>query len=391
MGDDKDMNTNTDTANQGTANENLMPTPESTTPEVAPVPAPADAAEAGKESLRTDANPSKKTLTHTPSVAMREFAETAAQREKPPEVRPATKLQLVSRRTQIKEASLATLFFICAFLAVLGVGLIFAFVAWRAFPITYEIGLWNFLTGTTWSVAEGTFGAVPFVLGSLVVVGGSLVMGVPLAVLTAIFMSEVATPRANAIIRPAVELLAGVPSVVVGFFGVVVVVPLVSTLIGGAGFGPLTAWIVLSIMIMPTITTLSEDALNSIPMGIREASYAMGATKWQTIWKVVIPAARIGIIDATILGMGRAIGETMAVLMVVGNAPQLFAGISAPISTMTSQIVLEMGYSSGTHRTALFGLAAILFLISMSLVLTVRLLSREQFRKRKKIKKGGGA
>ena len=347
--------------------------------------------EAGKESLRTDANPSKKTLTHTPSVVMKELADTASKREPVPEARPATKLQLVSRSTQIKEASLATLFFVCAFLAVLGVGLIFAFVAWRAFPLVHEIGLWDFLTGTEWSVAEGTFGAVPFMMGSLVVVGGSLVMGVPLAVLTAVFMSEVASPRANAIIRPAVELLAGVPSVVVGFFGVVVVVPFVSALVGGAGFGPLTAWIVLSIMIMPTITTLAEDALNSIPMGIREASYAMGATKWQTIWKVVLPAARIGIIDATILGMGRAIGETMAVLMVVGNAPQLFAGISAPISTMTSQIVLEMGYSSGTHRTALFGLAAILFMISMSLVLTVRLLARDQHKKRKKVKKGGVA
>ncbi|MCL2680448.1 MAG: phosphate ABC transporter permease subunit PstC [Coriobacteriia bacterium] len=291
----------------------------------------------------------------------------------------------------MKEASLASLFFLCAFFAVLGVMLIFAFVAWRAFPITHEIGLWNFLTGTKWSVAEGTFGAVPFIVGSLVMTGGSLVFGVPLAVLTAVFMSEVASPRANKIIRPAVELLAGIPSVVVGFFGVVVIVPIVANLVGGAGFGPLTGWIVLSIMIMPTITTLSEDALNSIPMGIREASYAMGATKWQTIWKVVIPAAKLGIIDASILGMGRAIGETMAVLMVVGNAPQIFAGISAPISTMTSQIVLEMGYSSGVHRTALFGLGAILFLISMSLVLTVRLLSREHRKKTRKVKKGNTA
>jgi len=379
--------------NKDMADDRLKGVLEGETPEVAPEAEASEASEveAGKEALRTDADPSKKTLTHTPSVVMKELADTAAKRDPVPVARPATKLQLVSRSTQIKEAALATLFFICAFLAVLGVGLIFAFVAWRAFPLLHDIGLWNFLTGTQWSVADGTFGALPFILGSFVVVGGSLVLGVPLAVLTAVFMSEVASPRANAIIRPAVELLAGVPSVVVGFFGVVVVVPIVAALVGGAGFGPLTAWIVLSIMIMPTITTLSEDALNSIPMGIREASYAMGATKWQTIWKVVIPAARIGIIDATILGMGRAIGETMAVLMVVGNAPQLFAGISAPISTMTSQIVLEMGYSSGDHRTALFGLAAILFLISMSLVLTVRILSREHTKKTKKVKKGGGA
>jgi len=152
--------------------------------------------------------------------------------------------------------------------------------------------------------------------------------------------------------------------------------PIIATLTGGVGFGALTAWIVLAIMIVPTIAALSEDALNSIPMGIREASYAMGATQWQTIYKVVVPAARIGIIDAIILGMGRAIGETMAVLMLVGNAPQFFAGLGEPISTLTSQIVMDMGYSTGTHRTALFGMAAILFLISMALVLAVRLVSR---------------
>jgi phosphate transport system permease protein len=175
--------------------------------------------------------------------------------------------------------------------------------------------------------------------------------------------------------------------VVYGFFGVVLVAPLIGRISGGAGFGPLTGWVILSIMIVPTIATLSEDALNSIPMGIREASFAMGATQWQTIYKVVLPAAKIGIIDAVILGMGRAIGETMAVLMVVGNAPQLFAGITAPISTLTSQIVLGMGYSSGLHRTALFGMAAILFLISMALVLTVRLLARDERKKTRKSKK----
>jgi phosphate transport system permease protein len=180
----------------------------------------------------------------------------------------------------------------------------------------------------------------------------------------------------RSVVRPAVELLAGIPSVVYGFFGVVLLRPIIGELTGSVGFGPLTAWIVLAIMIVPTIAALSEDALNSIPMGIREASYAMGATQWQTIYKVVVPAAKIGIIDAIILGMGRAIGETMAVLMLVGNAPQFFAGVGEPISTLTSQIVMDMGYSTGTHRTALFGMAAILFVISMSLVLAVRLLSK---------------
>lgn len=285
-------------------------------------------------------------------------------------------LQLVSRSTQIKETALATLFFICAFVAVLAVVAIFAFVVWKSLPIFSQVGIKDFLTGTEWSVSEGQFGIVPFIEGSFVVTLGALVIGAPLAVLTAVFLSEVASPRMRAIVRPAVELLAGIPSVVYGFFGIVIITPILATIFGGVGFGPLAAWIILAIMIVPTIATLSEDALNSIPMGIREASYAMGATKWQTIYKVVLPAAKIGIIDAVILGMGRAIGETMAVLMVVGNAPQMFKGITKPISTLTSQIVLDMGYSSGTHRTALFGMAALLFLISMALVGAVRLLSK---------------
>lgn len=289
----------------------------------------------------------------------------------------ATKeLQLVSRSTQLKEQALATLFFICAFIAVLAVGLIFAFVAIKAVPIFSEVGIKEFLTGIEWSSRNDQFGVVPFVLGSFVVTLGALVLGAPLAVLTAVFMSEVASPRFRNLVRPAIELLAGIPSVVYGFFGVLVIIPIVSRFFGGVGFGPLAAWIILAIMIVPTIATLTEDALNSIPMGIREASFAMGATQWQTIYKVVLPAAKVGIIDAIILGMGRAIGETMAVLMVVGNAPQLFAGITAPISTLTSQIVLDMSYSTGTHRTALFGMAAILFIISMALVLTVRLLAK---------------
>jgi len=292
------------------------------------------------------------------------------------EDRKAKKLQLVTRETQLKEFALASVFFTCAIVAVLAVAFIFAFVAWKALPIFTEVGFLDFITGTEWSATEGKFGIVPFIVGSFVVTLGSLALGAPLAVMTAVFLSELSTPRMRSIVRPAVELLEGIPSVVYGFFGVVVFAPIVARFFGGVGFGPLTAWIILAIMIVPTIATLTEDALNSIPMGIREASFAMGANQWQTIYKVVLPAAKHGIIDAVILGMGRAIGETMAVIMVIGNAPQLFAGITQPLATLTSQIVLDMGYASGTQRTALFGMAAILFLISMSLVLTVRFLAR---------------
>jgi len=285
-------------------------------------------------------------------------------------------LKLVSRATYVKEAALQNLFLVCALLAVAGVALIFIFVGYRGWPIFTEVGLAGFLFGMEWLPTEELFGILPLFVGSIVVTIGALLLGTPLAVGAAVFLSEIAPPRVRSIVRPAIELLAGVPSVVYGFFGLLILRPIVADLTGGLGFGPLTAWIILAIMIVPTIATLTEDALQSIPNGIREASYAMGATTWQTISRVLLPAAKIGIVDAIILGMGRAIGETMAVLMVVGNAPGFFRGMGEPLSTLTSQIVMDMPYASGMHRTALFGMAIILFLVSMGLVLSVRLLSR---------------
>ena len=211
--------------------------------------------------------------------------------------------------------------------------------------------------------------------GSGIVTVGALAIGVPLAVGCAVFLTEIAGKRLAGIVSTAVDLLAGVPSVVYGFFGIVVLRPLIAGATGGLGFGALTVWLVLAIMIVPTITTLTMDALRSIPMGIREASFAMGATRWQTIYKVVLPAAKMGIVNAVVLGMGRAIGETMAVLMVVGNAPVIPASVASPLSTLTSQIALDMGYSSGLHRSALFGMGVVLFLISAGLVGIVRALS----------------
>lgn len=285
-------------------------------------------------------------------------------------------LQLVSRGTYAREWMLKALFFTCAFVFVLAVALIFLFVGWKAWPIVTDYGLGKFITGTVWSSGTKEFGILPLLVGSLLVTIGALALGTPLAVGTAIFLSDVASPRVRSVVRPAVELLAGVPSVVYGFFGIILLRAIMARLTGTLGFGASTAWIVLAIMIVPTIAALSEDALRSVPEGIREASYAMGATQWQTIYKVVVPAAKIGIIDAIILGMGRAIGETMAVLMVVGNAPVFPKGIFAPLSTMTSQIVMDMPYAVGLHRTALFAMAAMLFIFSMLLVATVRLLSR---------------
>lgn len=289
---------------------------------------------------------------------------------------PRGTLQLVSRSTYVKEWLLSTLFFLCAFMFVLAVALIFLFVGWKAWPIVTDYGFGKFITGTAWSAGSKSFGILPLLTGSLVVTLGALLLGTPLAVGTAVFLSEVASPKVRAIVRPAVELLAGVPSVVYGFFGIIFLRAIMARFTGTLGFGAVTSWIVLAIMIVPTIAALSEDALRSIPMGIREASFAMGATEWQTIYKVVVPAAKIGIIDAIILGMGRAIGETMAVLMVVGNAPVFPKGVFSPLSTLTTQIVMDMPYAVGLHRTALFAMAAMLFIFSMALVASVRLLSR---------------
>ncbi len=287
-------------------------------------------------------------------------------------------LQLVSRSTYLKELALKNLFLVCACVAVAGVALIFAFVGLRGWPIFATVGPWSFLTGTEWNPTGAEYGILPLIYGSVVVMLGALVIGTPLAVGTAIFLSEIATPRVRSIVRPAVELLAGIPSVIYGFFGLIILRPIVANFTDGLGFGAVTAWFILAIMIVPTIAAISEDALRSIPPGIREASYAMGATTWQTIYKVLVPAAKIGIIDAIILGMGRAIGETMAVLMVVGNAPVFPESISEPIATLTTQIVMDMPYAAGDHRTALFGMAIILFLVSMGLVALVRLISRFQ-------------
>ena len=286
-------------------------------------------------------------------------------------------LKLVDRRTYAKERALEWLFFACAFVAVVAVFLIFAFTIYRAAPVLTEIGLGEFF-GLDWAPSEGSYGIVALLLGSLLVTAGSLALGVPLAIGCAVYLVEIASKRVSRVVSTAVDLLAGVPSVIFGFFGLVLLRPLIADLTGGMGFGALTAWLVLAIMIVPTITTLTMDALRSIPMGVREASYSMGATKWQTIYKVVLPAAKLGIVNAVVLGMGRAIGETMAVLMVVGNAPVVPESISSPVSTLTSQIALDMGYSSGLHRAALFGMGVVLFVISASLVGVVRFVSRER-------------
>ena len=254
-------------------------------------------------------------------------------------------LALVSRSTYLKEKALQWIFFACAFLAVVTVILIFVFTTYSALPVFTDIGLADFFS-FTWAPSEGHYGIMSLLAGSGLVTVGALAMGVPLGVGTAVYLVEIASKRVRKLISPAVDLLAGIPSIIYGFFGMIIIRPFIAQLTGGLGFGALTAWFVLAIMIVPTITTLTIDALNSIPMGIREASYAMGATT--------------------------------AVLMVVGNAPVIPDSIASPISTLTSQIALDMSYSSGLHRSALFGMGVVLFIISAALVGIVRLISKKR-------------
>ncbi len=253
--------------------------------------------------------------------------------------------------------------------------MIFLFVGFKGFPIFQKVDLLEFLFGTNWIPSKGKFEIFPFIVGSFLVTLGALLIGTPLALATAIFLAEIAPLKAKKIIRPAVELLAGIPSVIYGFFGIVILVPIVSKIFGGSGFSLATGWIVLAIMILPTITTISEDAISSVPKGFKMSSMALGATHWQTIWKIILPAASQGIITAIILGLGRAVGETMAVLMVLGNSPVIPTSLKDGVSTLTSIIALDMSYASGDHQVALFSMGLVLLLISMLLVAFVRFFS----------------
>jgi phosphate transport system permease protein len=279
---------------------------------------------------------------------------------------------------KLRERALEYVFLLCALTAIIGVLLVFIFVSVKGFPIFQKVGVFKFLFSLDWTPSKNHFGILTFIIGSFLVTIGALALGAPMAIMTAIFLSEIAPRRVQRLVRPAVELLAGIPSVVYGFFGIMIIVPVIRTLFGGSGIGLLTGWIILAIMILPTIAMISEDAIRAVPRSYREASFGMGATRWQTIWKVVLPAAKNGLIGATILGMGRAIGETMAVLMVLGNAPIIPTSIVKPVGALTSIIALNMSYASGDHQTALFGMGIVLFLISFFFVALIRFVSRQR-------------
>ncbi|MBC7339301.1 MAG: phosphate ABC transporter permease subunit PstC [Firmicutes bacterium] len=256
---------------------------------------------------------------------------------------------------------------VMAFSSLSLLALIALFIFAGGVPILAEVGVEQFLLGTRWAPTRGHYGILPMIAGSLWVTGGALVLGVPIALACAIYLSEIASEPVGRLIKPALELLAGIPSVVYGFLGLVILVPLIRVLLGGPGFSVLAASCVLAVMILPTVTSVSYDALRAVPATYREGSLALGATRWQTIRMSVLPAARSGILAGIILGMGRAIGETMAVIMVAGNATLIPVSPLDPVRTLTSNIALELGYAAGKHREALFATGVVLFLIIMGL------------------------
>jgi phosphate transport system permease protein len=238
------------------------------------------------------------------------------------------------------------------------------FVFREGLPAFKEVGFFDFLFGMVWRpLAEPPqYGILVMVVGSLQVTLGALILAVPLGIACAILLAEVAPRKVRQILRPAVELLVGIPSVVYGLVGMVLLVPAIRNTFGGTGFSVLAASIVLTAMVLPTIISISEDSIRAVPAAYKEGALALGATHWQTIWRVLLPAARSGIGASIVLGMGRAVGETMAMIMVIGNSIKLAETPLDPTRTLTGNIAVEINYAGGVHRSALFATGIILFL-----------------------------
>lgn len=256
--------------------------------------------------------------------------------------------------------------FIFGVIALLILAAIAIFILKDSLPAFREIGISDIIFGTKWYPSRGAFGILTMIAGSVLVTLLALLMAVPLALGCAIFLAEVAPPRIRRLTRPAVELLVGIPSVVYGLVGMIVLCPLIANLSGtGSGSSVLVAAIVLAIMILPTVTSISEDSMRAVPNQYREGALALGATHWQTIHHVILPAARNGIMASIVLGTGRAIGETMAVIMVIGNSPIFPTNIFAPARTLTGNIAVEIMSATGIHQSALFATGVVLFILIM--------------------------
>ena len=277
----------------------------------------------------------------------------------------------------LKEQLMHAVFLLSACVSILCVAMICVFLFANGIPAIGKIGVLNFLTGEKWKPGNNLFGILPMILGSIYVTAGAVIIGVPIGILTAVFMSKFCPKPVYKVVKPAIDLLAGIPSVVYGFSGMVVIVPVVSQLFGGSGKSMLTASILLGIMILPTIIGVSESAINAVPSSYYEGSLALGASHERSVFFATLPAAKSGILAGVILGVGRAIGETMAVIMVAGNQARMPKGILQGVRTMTANIVLEMGYATDLHREALIATAVVLFVFILIINLSFSIISRK--------------
>lgn len=284
---------------------------------------------------------------------------------------------------QLLERGMEFIFFISALASIIAVLLICIFLFAGGLPAIGKIGILNFLGGTQWNPVQDPpdFGILPMIVGSLYITAGAIVIGIPIGLLTAIFLARFCNRRLYALIKPVINLLAGIPSIVFGFFGLVVLVPLVRQHFGGSGKSILTASILLGVMILPTVINLSESALRAVPQLYYEGALALGATHERAVFTVLLPAAKSGVFASVVLGVGRAIGETMAVIMVAGNQPRLTGNLLKGIRTLTANIVLEMGYSADLHREALLATGVVLFVFILMINLAFSILQNRKERR----------
>ena len=277
---------------------------------------------------------------------------------------------------KFREKLSGRLFFLLALSSISVLALITVFIIVRGMPVIREVGVVNFVFGMSWAPSRGEFGIFPMIVGSVAVTLGAVVIGVPVGICCAIFLAEFAPPAMSNLFRPGIQLLAGIPSVVYGFWGLLFIVPFIGNVLGGPGLSILAGSIILGIMVLPTVITITESALIALPRQYKEGALALGMTHWQAIRSVLLPAAKSGIIASVILGIGRAIGETMAVIMVLGNAVAVPSSILDPVRTLTTNIGIEMGYATGTHQDALFATGIVLFIIIMLLNGTAQYITR---------------
>ena len=268
------------------------------------------------------------------------------------------------------------LFLICASVSIIATALICIFLFANGIPAIGEIGVFDFLLGMKWKPSSDIYGIFPMIIGSIYVTAGAIIVGVPIGILCAVYMARFCPKKLYSVLKPAIDLMAGIPSIIYGFFGLVVIVPIVQKIAGTGGKGVFTASILLGIMILPTIINVSEASIRAVPQSYYEGALALGGTHEQSVFFAVLPGATSGIFSSIILGVGRAIGETMAVVMVAGNQPVIPSGIFAGVRTMTANIVIEMGYAADLHLDALIATGVVLFVFILIINICFSLFKR---------------